>query len=170
MKADDTAVDISPSSLDSSLWFIQFSISHDTLCIYELNKYGDNTQPPCTPFSILNQSIVPCLVLTVACWLAYKFFRRQVKRSGTPISKNFPQFIVIHTVKRFSVVNGTEVDLSLEFPCYLHNPANASNLTSGSSTFSISSLYIWKFTYCWSLAWRILSITLIVGKISTIIW
>ena len=154
MKADDTAVDISPSSLDSSLWFIQFSISHDTLCIYELNKYGDNTQPPCTPFSILNQSIVPCPVLTVACWLAYKFFRRQVKRSGTPISKNFPQFIVIHTARGFSIVYEADVFLNFLAFCLIQqmlatwslvplsflNPAWAS----GSS---------W-FTYYWRLPWR----------------
>ena len=52
----------------------------------ELNKKGDNIQPPCTPFSILNQSVVPCPVLTVASWPACRFLRRQVRWSGIPIS------------------------------------------------------------------------------------
>jgi len=45
---------------------------------YKLNKQGDNIQPWCTPFSIWNQSVVPCLVLTVASWLAYRFLRRSL--------------------------------------------------------------------------------------------
>ena len=52
----------------------------------KLNKQGDNIQPCWTPFPILNQSIVPCLVLTVASWPACKFFRRQVRWFGIPIS------------------------------------------------------------------------------------
>ena len=51
-----------------------------------LNKQGDNIQHWCTPFPILNQSIVPCLVLTVASWSAYNFLRRQVTWSGILIS------------------------------------------------------------------------------------
>ena len=58
--------------------------------------------------------------------------------------KNFPQFVVIHTVKGFSAVNEAEVDLFLEFSCFLHDPANVGNLISGSSAFSQSSLNIWK--------------------------
>ena len=60
--------------------------------------------------------------------------------------KNFPQFVVIHTVKGFSVVNETEVDIFLEFSCFLYNPMDVGNLISGSSAFSKSSLNIWKFT------------------------
>ena len=52
---------------------------------YKLNKQGDNIQPWRTPFPILNQSIVPCPVLTVASWPAYRFLRRQVRWSGIPI-------------------------------------------------------------------------------------
>ena len=59
--------------------------------------------------------------------------------------KNFPQFVVIHTVKGFSGVNETEVHVSLEFPCFLYNPANVINLISGSSAFSKVGLDIWKF-------------------------
>ena len=53
---------------------------------YKLNKQGDNTQPWYTPFPISNQSVVPCPVLTVACWPAYRFLKRQVRWSGIPIS------------------------------------------------------------------------------------
>ena len=51
------------------------------------------------------------------------------------ILKNFPQFVVIHTVKVFSVVNKAEVDVFLEFPCFLYDPTNVSNLISGSPAF-----------------------------------
>ena len=61
------------------------------------------------------------------------------------LSKNFPQFVVIHTVKGFSVVNEAEVDVFLEFPCFLYDPTDVGNLISGSSAFSKSSLNIWKF-------------------------
>ena len=60
--------------------------------------------------------------------------------------KNFPQCIVIHTIISFSVVNEGKVDIFLEFPCFLCDPVDAGNLISGSSAFSKSSLYIWKFS------------------------
>ena len=53
---------------------------------YKLNKWGDNTQPLRTPFPIWNQSVVPCLVLPVASWPAYRFLMRQARWSGIPIS------------------------------------------------------------------------------------
>ena len=59
---------------------------HMTYSAYKLNKQGDNIQPWRTPFPILNQSAVPCPVLTVASWPAYRFLRRQVRWSGIPIS------------------------------------------------------------------------------------
>ena len=59
--------------------------------------------------------------------------------------KNFPEFVVIHTVKGFSVVSEAEVDIFLEFSCFFYDPTDVSNLISGSSAFSKSSLYIWKF-------------------------
>ena len=73
--------------------------------------------------------------------------------------QNFPQFIVIHTVKGFGLVNKAEIDVFLELSCFFHDLADVGNLISGSSAFSKTSLNVWKFTYCWSLAWRILSIT-----------
>ena len=53
---------------------------------YKLNKQGDNIQPWCIPFPIGNQSVVPCLVLAVASWPAYRFLRRQVRWSDIPMS------------------------------------------------------------------------------------
>ena len=75
--------------------------------------------------------------------------------------ENFPQFVVIHTVKGFGIVNKAEVDVFLELSCFFDDPVDVGSLISGSSAFSKSSLNIWKFTvhYCWSLAWRILNIT-----------
>ena len=59
--------------------------------------------------------------------------------------KNFPQFVVIHTVKGFSIVNEAELDVILEFSCFFYDPMDVGNLISDSSAFSKSSLYIWKF-------------------------
>ena len=63
----------------------------------KLNKQGDNIQPWRTPFPIWNQSVVPCPVLTVVSWPAYRFLKRQVRWSGIPISFRIFQFVVIHT-------------------------------------------------------------------------
>ena len=60
--------------------------------------------------------------------------------------KNFPQFVVIHTVKGFGIVNKAEVDVFLEHSCFFNDPRDVGNLISGSSAFSKSSLNIWKFT------------------------
>ena len=59
--------------------------------------------------------------------------------------KNFPQFVVIHTVKGFSIVNEAEEDVFLEFCCFFNDPADVGNLISVSSAFSKSNLNIWKF-------------------------
>ena len=58
--------------------------------------------------------------------------------------KNFPQFIVIHTIKGFGIVNKAEIDVFLELSCFFHDPADVGNLISGSSAFSKTSLNIWK--------------------------
>ena len=60
--------------------------------------------------------------------------------------KNFPQFVVIHIVKGFSVVNEAEVDVFLEFSCFLYDPETVGNWNSHSSAFPKPSLYIWKFS------------------------
>ena len=64
----------------------------------------------------------------------------------THLFKNFPQFAVIHTVKGFDIVNKAEVYIFLEFSSFFNDPVDVGNLISGSSTFSKSSLNIWKFT------------------------
>ena len=64
----------------------------------------------------------------------------------SPLLKNFPQFVVIHTVKGFSVVNEAEVDVFLEFSCFFYDPVDVGNFIFGSSAFSKSSLNIWKFS------------------------
>ena len=103
---------------------------------YKLNKQGDNIQPWRTPFPIWNQSVVPCPVLTLASWPAYKFLKRQARWSGIPISFRIFQFVVIHTVKGFGIVNKAKVDVFLELFCFFHDSADVGNLISGSSAFS----------------------------------
>ena len=60
--------------------------------------------------------------------------------------QNFPQFVVVHTVKGFGIVNEAEIDVFLELSCFFDDPADVGNLISGSSAFSKSSLNIWKFS------------------------
>ena len=112
---------------------------------HKLNKQGDHIQPWLTPFPVWKQSIVSCLVLTVASWPVYRFLRRQVRWSGIPISLRIFQFVVIHTVKGFGLVNKAKVDVFLELSQFCNDPADVGNLISGSSSFSKSSLNIWKF-------------------------
>ena len=62
-----------------------------------------------------------------------------------PLFQNFPQFVVIHTVKSFDIANKAEIDVFLELSCFFDDPTDVGNLISGSSGFSKSSLNIWKF-------------------------
>ena len=79
---------------------------------YKLNKQGDSIQPWHTPFPILNLSVVPCPVLTVASWPAYRISQEagQVV-CYSHLLKNLPQFIVIHTIKSFDIVNKAKADV-----------------------------------------------------------
>ena len=61
------------------------------------------------------------------------------------LSKSFPQFVVIHIVKGFGIVNNAEEDVFLEFSCFFNDPMDVGNFISGSFAFSISSLNIWNF-------------------------
>ena len=85
--------------------------------------------------------------------------------------KNFPQFVVIHIVKGFSIINEAEVDVFVKFPCFFDDPADVRTLISGSSAFSKSSLNIWKFTVHVLLkpGLEILGVTLLVREMSTIV-
>ena len=97
--------------------------------------------------------------------------------SYSHLLKNFPQFVVIHTVKGFDIVNKAKVDVFLELSCFFDDPVGFGNLISGSSGFSKSSLNIWKFSvqvlFKPSLEnfehYFILSITLLACEISAIV-
>ena len=84
----------------------------------------------------------------------------------------YPQFVVIHTVKGISLGNEAEVDIFQEYFCIFCDLMDVGNLISGSSAFSKSSLYIWKFSVhiYWSLNQSILSINLLECEMSTIMW
>ena len=101
--------------------------------------------PVRTPFSVLNQSVVPNRVLALLLdpHMGFSGDRKMVLYSH--LSKRFPKFVMIHTVKGFSIVGVTEIDAFLKFSCLLYNPASAGNLISSSSFFSKPSLDIWKF-------------------------
>ena len=96
-----------------------------------------NLEPVCCSMSIFN-----CCFLT-----AYKFLRRQVRWSEySHLFQNFPQFVVIHTVKGFGIINKGGLDVFLELYCFFDDPTDVGNLISSSSAFSKSSLNIWKLT------------------------
>ena len=86
--------------------------------------------------------------------------------------QNFPQFIVIHTVKGFGIVNKTEVDVFLEFSCSFNDPTDVGNSISGSSVFSKSGLNIWKFMVHTLLKPGLenFTLTLLVCEMSTTVW
>ena len=113
---------------------------------YKLNQQGDNLQPWRTPFPIWNQSVVPCPVILLLPDLHTNFSKGKSGGLVFPSFQSFPQFLVIHTVKGFGIVNKAEVDVSLELSCFFNDPADVGNMISGSSAFSKSSLNIWKFT------------------------
>ena len=134
----------------------------------KLNKQGDNIQPWRTLFPIWNQSIVSRPVLTVASWPDYRFCRRQGKWSGIPISWRIFHSLLWST-QNFGVVDKAEIDVFLEFSCFFYDPKDVGHLISGSSAF-LNLAWISehsRFTYCWGLAWRILSVTLLACEMST---
>ena len=90
---------ISPGNLDSSLCFIQPAF-HMMYPAYRLNKQGDNMEPWRTPFPIWNQFVVPCPVLIVSCWPAYRFLRKTGKVVWySHLFKNFPVCCNPHSQK-----------------------------------------------------------------------
>ena len=105
--------------------------------IYSLDVLLLLLEPVCCSMSSSNCCFLTCIQISQeagqAVWYSHIF-------------KNFPQFVVIHTVKGFRVVNETEVDGFLEFFCFLYDPTDVGNLISDSSASSKPSLYIWKFS------------------------
>ena len=95
-------------------------------------------------------SLYECTNIALTIFLYSKFssvqFSCSVMSNGIPISFRIFQFIVIHTVKGFGIVNRAEIYVFLELSCFFDDPADVGNLISGSSAFSKSSLNIWKFT------------------------
>ena len=85
--------------------------------------------------------------------------------------QNCPQFLVIHTVKGFGIVNKAEINVFLELSCFFDDPVDVGSLISGSSAISKTSLNIWKFMVhmLLSLAWRILSITFLTCEMSAMV-
>ena len=144
------------------------------LAVFKLNKHSDNIQPWHTPFPIWNQSVVPCLVLTVASWPAYRFLKRQIRWSGMPTSwRIFHSLLLSTQSKGFSVVSEAEVDVFSGIPllflwsnrCWQFDFWFLLPFLNPAWTYTISQLM-----YCWSLAWRILNITLLVCEMSAIVW
>ena len=96
-----------------------------------------NLEPVCFSMSSSNSCFLTCIKISqeagqVVCY-SYLF-------------ENFPQFVVIHTVKGFGIVNKAEVDVFLELSCFFDDPVDVDNLISGSCAFSKTSLNLWKFT------------------------
>ena len=112
---------------------------------YKLNKQSDNIQLWHTPFLIWNQSVV--LFSSKCCFLTFIQISQEAGEVVwySHLFHNFPQFVVIHTVKVFGIVSKAEVDVFLELYCFFDDPRCVVNLISGSSAFSKSSLNIWKF-------------------------
>ena len=94
-------------------------------------------EPVCCSMSSSNCCFLTCIQISQEASQVVWYFH---------LFKNFPQFVVIHTVKGFGIVNKAEVDVFLELSCFFNDSTDAGNLIFGSSAFSKSSLIIWKFT------------------------
>ena len=112
----------------------------------KLNKQSDNIQPWCTPLPIWNQSVVPCLVLSLLPDLHIGFSR---VKSGGLVCSSLSKFSTVYCDphKGFGIVNKAEIDDFLELSCFFNDLVDVGNLISGSSVFSKTSLNIWKFTF-----------------------
>ena len=93
-------------------------------------------EPVCCSMSSSNCCFLTCIQVSQKAGQVVRY---------SHLFKNFPQFVVIHTVKGFGI-NKAEIDVFLEISCFFNDPADFGNLISGSSTFSKSSLNNWKFT------------------------
>ena len=128
-------VDISPGNFDSSFWFTQPGILHDVLFL-EVKQAGWQYTACRTPFQFWTSLLFR--VLFSSCFLTHIQVSQETGKEVwySHLFKNFPQFVVIHTVKGFSIVSETEVDVFLELPCFLHDPVGVGDLISGFSAFS----------------------------------
>ena len=132
------------------------------LTIYSLDILLSNFEAVCCSMSSSNYCLLTCIQVSQEAgqvvWYCHLF-------------QNFPQFVVIHIVKDFSVVSEAEVGVILEFSCFFYDLTDIGNLISASSAFSKSSLNIWQFSAHVHLkpSLEILSITLLACEISAII-
>ena len=106
------------------------------MTIYSLDVLFPYLEPVCCSMSNSNCCFFTCIQISQEAgqvvWYSHLF-------------KNFPQFVVIHIVKGFGIVNKTETDVCLELSCFFYDPMDVENLISDSSAFFKSSLNIWKF-------------------------
>ena len=138
---------------------------------YKLNKQGDNIV---LTYFFPNLEPVHCSMSgSNCCFLTCIQISQEAGKVvwSSHLLKNFPQFVVIHTVKDFSVVNEKEVDVFLELPFFLNDPTDVGSLVSGFCAFCKSTLNICNFMVhiLLKLSWRILSITLVACEMSTIV-
>ena len=107
------------------------------MTLYSLDVFLSYVEPVCCSMSSSNCCFLTCIQVSQEAgqvvWYAQLF-------------QKLPQFIVIHTVKGFGVINKAEIDVLLKLSCFFHDPADIGNLISGSSAFSETSLNLWKFT------------------------
>ena len=147
-------------------WASSSPVFHMMYSACKLNKQHDNIQPLYTPFPALNQSVVSCPVLTAASCPLFRFLRWQVRWSDIPVSLRIFQFVVICTIKMALVQSMKQMFFGIpllflwssrcwQFDLWFLNPA----CTSGSS----------QFMYCWSLAWRILSVLLLACEVNAVV-
>ena len=135
------------------------------LSAYKLNKQGDAIQSWCTPFPVLTISLFH--ICSNCCFLTCIQVSQQVGQVVwySHLLKNFPQLVVIHTVKGFSVVTEAEVSVFLEFSCFSYGPTDVGSLT---GLFK-ASLYMWNFSLHMLLKpsfFKHLSITLLACEMS----
>ena len=107
----------------------------------KLKKLGDTTHPWHTSFP------VHCSMSSSNCCLTCIQLLQEAGKVVwySHLFKNFPQFVVIHTVKVFSIASEAKVDVFLEFSCFFYDPIDVGNLITGSFVFTESRIYIWKF-------------------------
>ena len=147
-------IDISPGNLNSSLSFIKpaFCMMYSA---YKLKKQGDSIQSWRTPSPVWNSfPIFPNMSSSNCCFLTWIQISQEAGKVVwySHLFQNFPQFVVIHRVKGFGIVNKAEVDVFLELSCFFYDPMDVGNLISGSSAFSKTS---WtsgssQFMYSWA--------------------
>ena len=137
-----------------------------SLHVSEIKRWKDTA----LPYSFPNLEPVSCSMSSSNCW--FLPCKQDSQETGKVVwysycLKNFPQFVLIHTVKGIGAVSEAEVGVFLGFSCFLCDPMNVGNLISGFSAFSKPSLYIWKFSVHVLLKPSLKGIVLLAWEMST---